>query len=378
MKVLLIDQIAKINYKYSFPLANGLTNQGVYVQLVIDKKRERENCVCERIRLFNASEKEKGKIRKLMNYVSSYFAISKLFKRESFDIIHSQWYIFSPMDYWFIKHIKRKYGIRYVATIHDILPFNRKFYDLYFHRKLYHIADSIILQTPGNVERFAKFFPNLTDKVHMIPHGHMLDYVESQDMSESRQRLGIPLNKTVFLFFGQIKKVKGVDILLKSIALLKNRYPNLYVVIAGSVWKTDFAEYQKIIEENQLNKCLKTEIRYIPDEDVKYFYSSCDVCVLPYTDVYQSGVIQLAYGYGKPVIATSLSAFTQFVKEGKTGFLAEPGNPDSLAAAMERALNTENEKLAGMGKAGYQFVREELDWNKLAQRIVEKCYKSAK
>lgn len=376
MRVMLVDQIAKVNYKYTFPLANGLTKQGVCVQLIIDQKKERENCICERICLFNTSEKNCNKLNKLTNYVISYFSILKLIKRQKVDIIHSQWFIFSPVDYWFLRHIKKKYGMRYVATVHDILPFNRKFYDMYFHRKLYHMADSIILQAPGNVERFAKLFPHLTDKVHMIPHGHMLDYVEPQDMQESRQRLGIPSNKTVFLFFGQIKKVKGVDVLLKAIALLKGQYPGLYAVIAGSVWKTDFAECKKIIADNQLDKCLITDIRYIPDEEVKYYYSSCDVCVLPYTDVYQSGVIQLAYGYCKPVVATTLSAFLQFVKEDTTGFLAEPGNPESLAKAMEKAFHTDREKLINMGEAGYKLVCKELDWNNLAAQIVEKCYKN--
>lgn len=374
MKVLLIDQIAKVNYKYTFPLANALCNHGIKVQLVIDQKKERENCICERLCLFNTDEKDISKLSKLKNYIESYFAILKFMKHENYDIVHSEWFIFSPLDYLFLQIIKKKSNIRYVATVHDILPFNSKFYDMFFHKKLYRIADAIILQAPGNMERFAKLFPELIDKVHIIPHGHMLDYVEPQDISESRRKLGLPLNKSILLFFGQIKKVKGVDVLLKAVTFLRDRCPDMYVVIAGSVWKTDFSECQKIINDNHLDECLKTDIRYIPDEEVKYYYSSCDICVLPYTDVYQSGVIQLAYGYRKPVVATSLSAFTQFVKEGETGFLSEPGDPKSLAEAIERALNTDREKLASMGEAGYQFVRKELDWNDLAECIVEKCY----
>lgn len=375
MKALLIDQIAKVNYKYSFPLANGLSNQGIEVQMVIDQKQESENCTCKRLCLFNTDEKGINKFNKMVNYVKSYAAILKLLKQEDYHIVHSEWFILSPLDYMFLRAIKLKYHIRYVATVHDILPFNRKFYDMFFHRKLYGIADSIILQAPGNVERFAKLFTESISKVHMIPHGHMLDYIEPQEQSESRQKLGIPLNKAVFLFFGQIKKVKGVDVFLRAITLLKEQYPNMYAIIAGSVWKTDFSECQKIIEYNRLGECLKTDIRYISDEEVKYYYSACDICVLPYTDVYQSGVLQLAYGYRKPVVATSLPAFTQFVKEGETGFLSEPGSVESLAGAMERALNAEKEQLAGMGEAGYEFIRRELDWNDLAERIVNECYK---
>lgn len=374
MKVLLIDQIAKVNYKYTYPLANGLSRQGAEVDLVIDQKQEDENCACEKLRLFNTDEKNVGKLSKLKNYISSYRAIGKRLKEGDYDILHTEWYTFSPVDFFFLKRFKKKYGVRYVATVHDILPFNQKPYDLYFHRKLYRLADSIILQAPANMDRFASLFPESKEKTRMIPHGHMLDYVEICDKTESREKLGIPQDKTVVLFFGQIKKVKGVDILLKALAKLKNSHPELYVVIAGSVWKSDFSECQAIIDENDLSDCLRTDIRYIPDEEVKYYYSAADLSVLPYTDVYQSGVIQLAYGYRKPVIATTLPAFTQFVEENETGFLAEPNDVQSLADAIERALNARGD-LPMIGEKGNQLVQKKLNWNDIAEQIIEQCYR---
>lgn len=374
MKVLLIDQIAKVNYKYTYPLVNGLSEKGAEVDLVIDQKESDENCACEKVRLFNTDEKDVGKLSKLKNYISSYRAIGKMLQGGAYDILHTEWYTFSPVDYFYLKRFKKKYGVRYVATVHDILPFNQKPYDLFFHRKLYQLADSIILQAPANMDRFAALFPESKDKTRMIPHGHMLDYVEICNQTESRKKLGIPQDKTVALFFGQIKKVKGVDVLLKALAQLKNSHPELYVVVAGSVWKSDFSECQSIIDDNDLSDCLKTDIRYIPDEEVKYYYSAADLSVLPYTDVYQSGVIQLAYGYRKPVIATTLPAFTQFVEENETGFLAQPNNVQSLADAIERALNS-RERLPSIGEKGYEMVQKKLSWTDIAEQIIEQCYR---
>ena len=77
MKVLLVDQIVKINYKYTFPLVNGLVKAGVLVTLVMDQKQEKENCLCDRIKLFNTSEKGIKKISKLKNYILSYKKIDK-------------------------------------------------------------------------------------------------------------------------------------------------------------------------------------------------------------------------------------------------------------------------------------------------------------
>lgn len=373
MKALLIDQIAKVNYKYTFPLANGLIKAGADVTLVIDQKRERENCESEIINLFNTDEKNIGKLRKILNYIYSYRTIDRILKKEKYNVLHTEWYTFSPVDYYYIKRFKKKYDIKYVATVHDILPFNQKFYDLNYHEKLYKLADSIILQAAGNMSRFKTLFPESYKKAIMIPHGHMLDYVEIASLKESREKLGIPQNRTVFLFFGQIKKVKGVDLLLKAVLELKGKRDDFFVVIAGSVWKADFSSCENIISNNDLSAVLKTEIRYIPDDEVKLYYSSTDVCVLPYTDVYQSGVIQLAYGYKKPVISSDLPAFTQFVTPNKTGYLFNNGNYHELAAMMEKAIDNK-EKLPEYGLSGYNLVRRKLDWNVLAKEIYKKCY----
>lgn len=373
MKVLLLDQIAKVNYKYTYPLANGLKHAGVDVDLAIDQKKEPENCLCNIINMFNTDEKDIGKLAKLKNYISSYKKISKMLKNGNYDIIHTEWFTFSPIDYLFLSSFKRKYNVKYVATVHDILPFNEKCYDMLYHRKLYALADSVILQAPNNIERFASLFPESKQKTHMIPHGHMLDYVEMADKIESREKLKIPQNKTVFLFFGQIKKVKGVDILLESIAQLKDKYSELYLVVAGNVWKSDFTSCENIIKKYNLDSVLKLDIRYIPDEEVKYYYSAADVCVLPYTDVYQSGVIQLAYGYKKPVISSDLPAFTQFVKEGETGYISKAGDCHTLAQAIEKAL-IQKDNLQRLGENGYSLVRNELDWSDLAKRILNECY----
>ena len=373
MKVLLIDQIAKINYKYTYPLANGLVNYGAEVSLVIDQKQEDENCSCRKIRLFNTDEKNIGKLKKLVNYFESYRQIVKIIKKEKFDILHTEWYTFSPIDYLFISMIKKHFGIRYVSTVHDILPFNQKFYDMYFHKKLYTLADSIILQAPSNIERFAKLFPELKDKTTMVPHGNMLDYIEKCSCEEAREKLDLPKEKIIILFFGQIKKVKGVNILLRAFAKIKEKHPEVFLVIAGSVWKADFTECEDIIQANDFADSLRTDIRYIPDEEVKFYYSAADITVLPYTEVYQRGVIQLAYGYGKPVVASALPAFTQFVIEGETGFIAEPGDVNSLADALLRAV-AKKDCLKEMGMKGNTLVRNKLDWNNLAKRIIDECY----
>ncbi|MBR7000835.1 MAG: glycosyltransferase family 4 protein [Lachnospiraceae bacterium] len=370
MKILLVDQIAKVNYKYSFSLAEAIKKQGNEVVLAIDRKKESEHCTCRMINLFNTDEKNIGKIKKLFNYIASYRAILRELKSGGYDIVHTQWLIFSPIDYFFLRRIVKKCKVKLVVTIHDILPFNQKFYDFRYHKKVYGLADKVIVQAENNVKRFGELFPDMTGKSVMIPHGHFLDYAEPMNMSEARERLNIQKNALVFLFFGQIKKVKGVGVLLEAFSKMCREYPDALLIIAGSVWKDDFSQYQEIIDRTGISDAVRTDIRYIPDEEIKYYYSACDCCVLPYLDVYQSGVIQLCYAYRKPVVATRIGAFKEVVLEGESGFLCEPNDAEDLAAGMKTAIEKRAD-FEKMGSRGYEYIAKKFSWDKIAADVTE-------
>ncbi|WP_195539299.1 glycosyltransferase family 4 protein [Eubacterium maltosivorans] len=371
MKVLFIDQIAKVNYKYSFSLVNALNEKECNITLVIDQKKEPENCKVNRINLFNTDEKDISKISKLNNYYRSYKEIIKLVEFEKYDILHIQWTIFSPLDFYFLNKIKKKYKTKLIMTIHDILPFNKKIYDKFFHEKIYSLADHLIVQAENNVNRFKKIFPNNKAKISMIPHGHLMNYANIIDKKTARQYFNIDEKKFVFLFFGQIKKVKGLGILLEAYSKIFKSYPNTLLVVAGSVWKDSFEQYKKIIEKNELQKQLLLNIKYIPDEEVKYYYSSADICVLPYLDVYQSGVIQLAYAYKKPVIASDIGAFKEVVLDGETGYLSKVADDNELSQIMIKSIEEKN-RLSVMGELGYKFIKNKYSWGKIAEKIISK------
>lgn len=368
MKILLLSQIAVVDYKYTFSLANALKACGNEVELIIDDKKDNGYCKCKCYNKFLTSNKNISKIKKLINYVSSYqFLVNKAVK-EHFDVVHVQWFQVSPVDYFFMKKLK-KYGIKLVVSVHDILPFNEKKYDFFFHKKIYGLCNQIIVQAETNIKRFGELFPEESKKVSYIPHGHFLDFTDMHDKKEARQHLGIPQNKTVLLFFGQIKKVKGVGVLLEAFGKLAQKYDDLFLVIAGSVWKDDFAPYQEIIIRSSLSeKQIKTDIRFIPDDEIGYYYSACDLAMLPYLDVYQSGVIQLVYAYGKPAVATAIPPFMEIIEDGITGYLCQPDDVDSLADTIERAIASP-EKNKILGEAGRKKIMDKYSWNDIADRI---------
>lgn len=369
MKVLLIDQIAKVNYKYSFSLANAIRRQNIEIDMVIDQKTESEGCHCRRKQLFNTDEKDISKLEKALNYIHSMSVVLRMMKQ--YDVLHIQWIIFSPVDYYYLKKVKKK-GKQLVITIHDILPFNQKFYDYRYHKKIYELADQIIVQAPDNVQRFHQLFPDNTVPVSMIPHGHFLQYAKNRERNISRQKLGIRQDSFVYLFFGQIKQVKGVDVLLQAYAGMLKEHSKLkeqvQLVIAGSVWKTDFGICEEIISREGLEDYLKLDIRYIPDEEVDDYYSAADICVLPYREVYQSGVIQLTYAHHKPAVVTKIPAFMDIVDESR-GILCAPNDVESLAKALYQAYVVKDQ-LNMMADKGYRYIETRFDWDEIGKKVV--------
>ena len=368
MKVLLLSQIATIDYKYTFSLANSLKKCGNEVELVIDDKKDNEYCECVIHNKFLTSRKDISKLKKLINYIESYKYILNKVINENFDIVHVQWFQFSPIDYYFLKKIK-KYNMKIVVSIHDILPFNEKKFDYYFHKKIYHTCDNIIVQALTNIKRFDELFPSEKNKIKFIPHGHFLDFADIHNMKKSREKLNIPNDKFVYLFFGQIKKVKGVGILLEAFGELVQNNKDVYLVIAGSVWKDDFQPYQEIIDKFNLNSDnIKLDIRFIPDDQIGIYYSACDIAVLPYLDVYQSGVIQLTYAHNKPAIATAIPPFLEIVEDNVSGFVCQPNSVESLKDQMVKSIEKKN-SLDKYAKNGIRAIKEKYCWEKIANEI---------
>lgn len=368
MKIMFIDQIAKVNYKYSFNLCNELKKAGFDIELVIDNKEDlnESNVLCHC--LFNTADKNINKISKGINYFFSWKKIYKMVLNKKVDVIHVQWFILSPIDYIFLYLMKKK-DIKIIITIHDILPFNEKFYDYIFHKKIYSIADEVILQTEPNIKRFQELFPTINKKLNYIPHGNFVNYAKVHNKNEARNYLGIPCEKKVILFFGQIKQVKGLGVLIDAFNQACKERNDLFLIIAGSIWNDDFSHYQQKIDDYSLAEKIKCDIKYIKDEEVGYYYSACDINILPYLDVYQSGVIQLSYAHRKPVIATDIDGFKNIVYDNINGYLVNPNDIDDLASCIIKAFDN-YEKLSSLGEKGYEIIKEKFSWEDIADKVI--------
>ena len=368
MKVLLVNQIPEVNNKYTFSLARAL------------KKREVDIAVCgiadddvssyrdiKYAGIFHPYSKESNPLKKVISYYKSWKRIFQYCEKNEIDIVHVQWYIFSPLDWHFHKKLRQE-GIKVVTTIHDLLPFDKKFYDFYFHKKIYSKSDAVISQALMNREKLLEKFGVEGEKIYYVPHGHYMEFAEKAGFEESRKHLDIPFDKKVVLFFGQIKKVKGVGVLIKAMKKVAEVHKDVLCLISGKVWKDDFAVYADLINELGIGDYIRTEIKYIDDDDIKYYFNAADIVALPYLQVYQSGVVQLAYAYEKPVVATETGEFISVVKNQETGILVPPGDSDSLADAICWYLDNPD-AAREYGIKGKEDLSVRLSWDNIAGEI---------
>jgi glycosyltransferase involved in cell wall biosynthesis len=156
--------------------------------------------------------------------------------------------------------------------------------------------------------------------------------------SEAKSRLGIGDTDKTILCFGRIKPYKGIDYLLPAFRKLAAEDGRYRLIIAGEVQKGNESYLDSLVQAIPLELergqvILKTQ--FIPDEDMEVYLKAADVLVLPYKEIFQSGVLFLAYSFGLPVVATDVGSFREEIVEGRTGFLCRPGDPAELAKAIE-------------------------------------------
>ena len=157
---------------------------------------------------------------------------------------------------------------------------------------------------------------------------------------------------STFMFWGRMEIYKGIDVLLNSVSGVFSKHPDSRLIMAG---RGDLSNYTDVL--NKYNKNISLHNEWIPDEDVATYFNQVDFLVLPYIGATQSGVINLAYSFGKPVIVSNSGALPEQVKEGVTGLCIPANNSEALSNAINYLLEND-EVLQQYKKNAYDFARD--------------------
>jgi D-inositol-3-phosphate glycosyltransferase len=299
-------------------------------------------------------------LRRLAIQTARFRRLCILVRQFAPDIVHVHNTI-GRLDFLYFRYLKRL-GPRVVYTAHDPHPDTGL---TRFDWARYRAADVILVHSfNGREDLQAGGIP--ADRIVRIHHGNYLHLCPTPALTgeDARVSLGLRPGARVALFFGTILPYKGLDVLLEAWSRLEQP---VYLVVAGEPLE-DFAPYRQQIARLALDAWVRLDLRYIPFEEFPKFFSAADVVVFPYRHIYQSGVLQIAYAYARPVVATSVGGLGEVVAEDRTGLVVPPEDPGALAAAIERILTVPLEA-ARMGARGRRLAETKYGWHAIADEV---------
>jgi glycosyltransferase involved in cell wall biosynthesis len=263
---------------------------------------------------------------------------------------------FELFDRTFLMLYYRMLGKKITLTAHNVNQAKRDMRDTWLNRITlriqYHLTDHIFVYTEKMKSELLEDFGVAAQSITVMSYPLNNAFPDTDlTPSAAKSRLGLSQTNKTILCFGKIKPYKGVEYLLSAFQALVARDTRYRLILAGEVRKGDESYLDSLLRAIPL-EIEKGEIilkdNFIPDEEMEIYFKAADVLVLPYKDIFQSGVLFLGYSFGLPVIATDVGSFREEILEGETGYLCRPGDEADLAKTIEFYFASDLYKNLGM------------------------------
>jgi D-inositol-3-phosphate glycosyltransferase len=243
-----------------------------------------------------------------------------------------------------LRLIKRNSKSKIIGLIDNIIPHEKRVGDKPFAQYFVDACDAFVVMSSSVKEEMQQFSKL---PCYYTPHPIYDIYGEKVSRNEALSFLQLPDNQRYILFFGFIRKYKGLDLLIEALGLLKRTEnvkntegSDLKLLIAGEFYgDEDF--YRELIKTQNLENQVIIKSDFIPTDDVKYYFGAADVVVQPYRSATQSGISQVAYHFEKPMIVTNVGGLSEIVPHGEAGYVVEP-TPPYIADAIEQFYEGDN------------------------------------
>jgi glycosyltransferase involved in cell wall biosynthesis len=263
-----------------------------------------------------------------------------------------------------LRRVKKNHHTKVICIADNILPHEKRPGDKIFTRYFLKPIDGFITMSQkvlGDLKQFAKDKP-----AQLVPHPLYDNFGEIISKEEARKKLGINMEDKVILFFGFIRKYKGLDILLNAFKILnsKNDIQDFKLLIAGEFYE-DEKNYEELLNDPEIRNNLILHTHFISNSDVKYYLCATDCVIQPYRSATQSGVTPLAYHFEKPMIVTNVGGLPSLVPDKKAGLIAEP-NAESIAVKIKEYFELGEEYFL----PGLREEKKKYSWENMLKAIV--------
>jgi glycosyltransferase involved in cell wall biosynthesis len=258
--------------------------------------------------------------------------------------------------------IARRARIPILYLCHQMVEPDSSAFELLLVRPALRLGDAFIVVSKRDLATAEKF---LGDKPIRMGHLPIFNGFPEHGLGrvEARARLGVEPDVPLLLFFGFVRRYKGLNYLLEALGQLKQP-PHL--LIAGEFWEEE-ALYCNLIRQLGLERYIIIHNRYIPNEEIEPYFVAADALILPYLSGNQSAVGMMALNYGVPIIATSIGGLAETVTHDEIGLIVPPADSNALAAAIERFYR---ENLNELFRVAMPAAQTHFSWDALI-RIIE-------
>jgi glycosyltransferase involved in cell wall biosynthesis len=361
---------------YALGLASTLIAEGISFDFIASDDLEslelRASPLVRFLNLRGDSRANASLMRKMVRVARYYWRLLRYAATAEPRVFHILWNNkLEYLDRTVLLAYYRLLGKRLVHTVHNVNVRQRDGKDGILNqltlRAQYALVDYLFVHTEQMKRELHTGFGVPTEKIGVIPFGINSTVPDTAlTPAEARQRLGIPLSQKVILFFGNIAPYKGLEYLVDAIGLGGERLADCRLLIAGrlkcppSYW----ADIQRRIADLGLAARVTQRVEFVPDEETEIYFKAADVLALPYTYVFQSGVLFLGYNFGLPVIAADVGSLKDDVLEGETGFVCPPQDPAALARTIQRYFESDLYRTLPLRRPQIrQFARERYSWD---------------
>ena len=286
-------------------------------------------------------------------------------------VVLKYWIPFFAPGFWgTLARLRRRSPARIVYVLDNVIPHERYPLGRWLTRRALQQGHGFIAQSDQVRRDLNDVVPGI-DPVRVITSPHpVYDFDEPgrarRSQAAARATLGLPAEVRLVLFFGFIKPYKGVRYLIDAAAPLKERYGDgLRLLIVGDIYG-DKRPYVERIAASGAADIVQLVDEFVPDAVIEDYFQAADLVVLPYVSATQSGIVQIAYNYDRPVVTTDVGGLPEVVHHERTGFLVPPGDAAALARAIIRFFDEQwGERLA----AGVAAEKHKYSWDRMAEAI---------
>jgi glycosyltransferase involved in cell wall biosynthesis len=291
----------------------------------------------------------------------SYFKTIKIIKKQKPDLLlMGYWMPFLAPCLGFVAKRLRKKGVKVVSVLHNVKPHEKRIGDKTLSRYFLKQNDAFVVMSKAVRDDLLSFIPDAKYILHPFPI--YSQFGDPIDKVEARNKLQIPLDKKVLLFFGLIRNYKGLDLVIDAFDKVSDDY---YLVIAGESYGK-FDDYQKQIDSNKNRERIMQHIKYIADDEVSTFISAADLNVLPYKTATQSAVVAMAYQFDSPVLVTDVGGLKDMVEPYGTGVVVDEPDSQLIANGIETFFKN---NMQSECKNNIRKFKANYSWDNLAKEV---------